>query len=113
MLRGLLIAASFLAFLPALRAHEPDYDRDIKPLLRTKCYACHGAVRQKSGLRLDAGQLVLKGGKHGEVVLPGKPDDSPLIAMISPRGAERAEMPPEGEGEALTVKEIELFRQWI
>ena len=70
MLRGLLIAALMLVAAHASAA-EPDYARDIKPLLRAKCYSCHGSVRQKSGLRLDAGQLVLKGNKNGPVVVPG------------------------------------------
>ena len=111
--RGLVAAILLFAAMPPAAAAEPDYIRDIKPLLKTKCYACHGAVRQKAGLRLDAGQLVLKGGKRGAVVVPGKPDESLLIKMISPHGQERAEMPPEGEGEALTEKEIALFRDWI
>jgi hypothetical protein len=111
--RGFLTAAVLLAASPPLSAAEPDYVRDIKPLLRAKCYACHGAVRQKSGLRLDAAQLVLKGTKRGEVVVPGKPDDSPLVEAISPHGKERPRMPPEGEGEPLTEKEVALFRGWI
>src|SRR5438128_11046736 len=101
MFRGLLTAAVFLAAVPRTTAAEPDYTRDIKPLLRAKCYACHGAVRQKAGLRLDAGQLVLKGSKRGEVIVPGKPDDSLLIESITAHGKERPRMPPEGEGEAL------------
>src|SRR5262245_56031129 len=111
--RGLVAVVLLLSALPPAAAAEPTYLRDIKPLLKTKCYACHGAVRQKAGLRLDAGQLVLKGGKRGEVIEPGKPERSLLIRMISPHGQERAEMPPEGEGEALTEKEIALFRDWI
>jgi Protein of unknown function (DUF1553)/Protein of unknown function (DUF1549)/Planctomycete cytochrome C len=112
MIRG-LTAFLLLATVPPAAAAEPDYLRDIKPLLKTKCYACHGAVRQKAGLRLDAGQLVLKGGKRGEVVVPGKPDQSTLIEMITAHGGERAQMPPEGEGEALSEKDIELFRLWV
>ena len=92
--RGLFIVTLVLAGHPPSAAAEADYARDIKPLLRAKCYACHGAVRQKAGLRLDAGQLVLKGGKSGEVVVPGKPDQSPLIEMITAHGGERAPMPP-------------------
>jgi hypothetical protein len=110
--RGLVAVVLLLAAAPTAAA-EPDYLRDIKPLLKTKCYACHGAVRQRAGLRLDAGQLVLKGGKRGEVIEPGKPEKSLLLRMIAPHGQERAEMPPEGEGEALTEKEIALFRDWI
>ena len=113
MLRGLITAALLLIAAPRVSATEPDYIRDIKPLLRAKCYACHGAVRQKSGLRLDAGQLVLKGSKRGEVVVPGKPDDSTLIEMITAHGNERPRMPPEGEGESLTEKEVALFRDWV
>src|SRR5215208_4678462 len=113
MLRGSLTAAILLAAGPQLSAAEPDYARDIKPLLRAKCYACHGAVRQKSGLRLDAGQLVLKGGKRGEVVVPGKPDESPLVEAITAHGKDRPRMPPEGEGEPLTEKDVALVRDWV
>jgi mono/diheme cytochrome c family protein len=91
-------------------ASEPDYLRDIKPLFRTKCYACHGAIRQKSGLRLDAGQLILKGNKRGPVIVPGNPEESSLLDAVSGKG-ER--MPPEGQGEALTEKEIALLTNWI
>jgi hypothetical protein len=113
MLRGLLTAAVFLAATPRTFAAEPDYARDVKPLLRAKCYACHGAVRQKSGLRLDAGQLVLKGSKRGPVVVPGKPDESPLIEAITAHGKDRPRMPPEGEGEPLSEKDVALVREWV
>src|SRR5687768_3103773 len=113
MLRGPLFAAAFFATAPQLGAAEPDFARDVAPLLRAKCYACHGAVRQKAGLRLDAGQLVLKGGKNGPVVVPGKPDESPLVAAITPKNKARPLMPPEGEGEQLSEKEVALFRDWV
>src|SRR6266545_7508576 len=112
MLRGLLAATLFL-IAPRLIAAEPDYARDVKPLFRAKCYACHGAIRQKAGLRLDAGQLVLKGGKNGPVVVPGKPDESPLVAVITAKGKERPHMPPEGEGEPLSAKDVALIRDWV
>ena len=48
-----------------------DYKRDVKALLDGRCISCHGALKQKGGLRLDAGSLVLKGGKNGTVVKPG------------------------------------------
>jgi len=110
--RGLVAASLLLVSLPAAAA-DPDYVRDIKPLFKAKCYACHGAVRQKAGLRLDAGQLILKGAKRGEVIVPGKPEKSLLMTMISPHGQERAEMPPEGEGETLSEKDVSLIREWI
>ena len=52
-----------------------DYGRDIKPILRERCYACHGALKQESGLRLDTAASLLKGGESGPaVVAAGRPD---------------------------------------
>src|SRR5262245_36531150 len=89
---------------------EPDYVHDIKPLLMKKCSACHGAVRQKAGLRLDAAPLILKGNKRGPVVVPGKPDESLLVEMVAD---DPVRMPPKSEGEHLSAKEIGLLKEWI
>ena len=78
-----VLAAAFVVLLcPAAPAAEVDYVRDIKPILTARCSACHGAVRQKAGLRLDAGQLVRKGGKKGPVVVPGEvPGEVPGVVV--------------------------------
>jgi hypothetical protein len=39
-----------------------DYLKQVKPLLRERCYACHGPLKQKAGLRLDTAALAIKGG---------------------------------------------------
>ena len=98
------------------RAGEQDYLEKIKPLLQARCYACHGALKQEAGLRLDtrASMVALDGTEHGEsngVVIPSKPAESVLLARISAEGAER--MPPEFEGEALTEGQIAVISQWI
>lgn len=98
--------------LAPLSGSGVDYAIQIKPLLAEKCGACHGAVRQKSGLRLDAGSLILKGGKHGPAIVPGKPSASLLIEKVSTVSAEER-MPPEGEGKALSAAEIALLADWI
>src|SRR5689334_11848135 len=100
----------FTALAVAEPAPQPDYVRDVKPLLMKKCSACHGAVRQKAGLRLDAAALILKGTKRGPVVAPGKPDESLLIEVVDD---DPARMPPKGEGEHLSAKEIALLKDWI
>jgi hypothetical protein len=96
---------------PTVAATEVDYLRDIKPLLSARCYACHGAVRQKARLRLDAAPLIRKGGKHGPAVVPGKSGESLLIEAVL--GNDRPRMPPEQEGTGLAEKEIALLRAWI
>ena len=100
-----------LALAPIVRADDVDYVRDVRPILQAKCAACHGAIRQKSGLRLDAAQLALKGAKRGPVIVPGKADESPLIEAVI--GKDRPRMPPEGEGEHLSAKDIATLRTWI
>ncbi|HVW00825.1 MAG TPA: PSD1 and planctomycete cytochrome C domain-containing protein, partial [Planctomycetaceae bacterium] len=85
------------------------YQKDVKPLLQARCGSCHGSVKQKGDLRLDAGALILKGGS-GPVVVPGKSDESELIArVLSPDDNER--MPPEGA--RLSAAQVDLLRGWI
>src|SRR4051794_26845576 len=44
-----------------------DYPRHVKPILKQRCYSCHGALKQKDGLRLDTGTSIRRGGKSGPV----------------------------------------------
>src|SRR5262245_2239711 len=93
-------------------AGEPiDYRRDVKPILSSRCYPCHGALRQKAGLRLDTGALIRKGSRGGPVVVPGKSDESLLLDAVT--GKDRPRMPPEKEGPALTEKQIAVLRAWV
>ena len=47
----------------AVRAAMPlDYDKDVKPVLESRCFKCHGPEKQKAGLRLDVKESVLTGG---------------------------------------------------
>src|SRR5437588_10009497 len=90
-------AICLLAFLaPGLCAADVDYARDIKPIFTARCSSCHGAVRQRGKLRLDAAALIRKGGRHGAVLVPGKPGESLLLDAV--RGRDRPRMPPEAEG---------------
>src|SRR5262245_17724882 len=49
-----------------------DFPRDIQPLFSDKCVKCHGAEKQKGGLRLDSKAAAFKGGDDGKVIVPGK-----------------------------------------
>ncbi len=97
-------------FVARANAVEVDYTRDVKPILKARCFACHGALKQEAGLRLDTGRLIQKGGDGGVAAIPGEPDDSRLIARISAQHASER-MPPEGE--PLSVTQVEQMRKWI
>jgi hypothetical protein len=91
-------------------AATPDYATSIKPLLAQRCYACHGALKQKAGLRLDTGTAIRRGGDSGPVVDPAKVDASLLIERVTAVDpAER--MPPEGE--PLTAEQIQILKDWV
>ncbi len=54
------LALSVLLAPVSLAVAAPDYAKDIKPLLKERCVSCHGSVKQKGDLRLDAGALIEK-----------------------------------------------------
>lgn len=107
----LTFLALHLFTLPVL-ADEGLYEEHIKPLLATKCSACHGALKQEADLRLDAGQLIHSGGASGPVVDPKHPLESLLLSRIQSEDLDQR-MPPDGQGEALTSKQIDLLTTWI
>jgi len=101
----------FLFAAPEANA-DADYLRGVKPILAARCYACHGALKQKSGLRLDTVDLMKKGGDAGPAIVSGNSAKSILIDHVAGRNnADR--MPPESEGELLKPAEITLFKLWI
>jgi mono/diheme cytochrome c family protein len=93
-------------------AQTVDYLRDIKPIFKAHCYACHGALRQKSGLRLDAAELIRKGGNSGLAIVPGKSEESLLIDAVMGRN-DTKRMPPKEEGAPLSAPQIALLKAWI
>ena len=112
-LRALLPLAIAIAWLPLMQfaaADEPDFARDIRPLLTAYCLKCHGADKQESDLRLDTRAGALKGGTGGAVLSPGKPDESELVARLVHTDPEER-MPPKAE--PLPPAQIELVRRWI
>ena len=114
----MFILVSALALSLIVAAPEPsrgssadvDYSRDVKPVLKNRCFACHGALKQESGLRLDTGASIRAGGEGGAAVVPGAVPDSPLIDRITSHD-ESDRMPPEGE--PLTAQQIDRIKAWI
>jgi len=83
---------------------EPEFARDVRPLLEARCFACHGAKRQRGKLRLDRRPAI------PGIVVPGAPEESPLYLRVS--SADPDERMP-AEGEPLSADEIALLGRWI
>ena len=104
---------STLAIKPIANAQEAKvYNEIIQPMLQTKCYSCHAATKQKGGLRLDAADWILKGGKNGKVLAAGSIDSSELYKRIILDPVEEKHMPPKGKPQ-LTEQERLLMQWWI
>jgi hypothetical protein len=88
-------------------AKAPSFQEDIRPLFQAKCLRCHGGKARKRDLDLSAPAGILKGSESGQVIVPGKPDESLLYEKII-----GGEMPP-GKKDPLTKAEVETIRRWI
>lgn len=114
-MRRLFTFSSFVFFVsfvvsPA-RADTPvNYSRDIKPILSSRCYACHGpdAGKRKAKLRLDVREEAIK-----KVIKPGDAVGSELVARINSKEPEEMMPPPAAKVPPLTPREIDLFKRWI
>jgi mono/diheme cytochrome c family protein len=110
----LLLALALAAPAFAGAATRVDFNRDIRPILATKCYACHGPDEDKreADLRLDtrAGATRDLGGYSA--VVPGKPESSELWLRVATTDKDDV-MPPRSSPKQLTAKERKLLRRWI
>ncbi|KAA5542734.1 DUF1553 domain-containing protein [Roseiconus nitratireducens] len=85
------------------------FERRIRPVLVERCYSCHSADADplQGGLRVDDAAAMRSGGDSGEVIAPGDPDSSLMLAALRYEGME---MPPD---EPLPDDVIEDFQTWI
>ncbi len=86
------------------------YEDKVRPLLASRCLACHAEVKA-GGLRLDSRAAMLAGGKSGQpAIVPGKPDESLLVKAVAFTHA-KLKMPPSGG--KLADSEIAAIREWV
>jgi mono/diheme cytochrome c family protein len=97
---------------PPTAAQLEFFEKEVRPVLADNCYKCHGPKKQKSGLRLDSRELILKGGEVGQVVTPGKPETSRLILSINHVKAKDVEPMPSAD-DKLPPKAIAALTEWV
>jgi WD40 repeat protein len=92
----------------------PEFTRDILPLLKTHCLACHTHGQVKGELRLDTVELILKGGESGAGLVKGDAQKSLLYQVVA--GKNELVMPPPKNkigATPLSPKEVDLLQRWI
>ena len=110
-LRLAVLALLAVAGLPLgiVEADEPtSFRREVWPILRRHCLACHSGAKPDGKLSLSGADEIRAGGESGPLVVAGKPGESLLIEMIS---GEEPSMPPKGT--KLTSAKIATLTRWI
>src|ERR1700678_3641395 len=65
-----------------MAASTPSFSADVAPILQKNCLACHSSTVHKSGLILDSYGALMKGGRHGQPVLPHDATRSLIVQML-------------------------------
>jgi len=110
-----IVACSMVLVLGSDRgvSQGVSFDRDVRPLLSSRCFACHGpdAESREAGLRLDQPD-----GDEGAIdfaIVPGSIEDSEMWRRITSEDEFEVMPPPESHLKPFAENELELIKQWI
>lgn len=110
-----LFVALLLSPSLSAAAQEVEFNRDVRPLLSSKCFQCHGPddKARKAKLRLDLRDAALKPGKSGHTpIIPGKADQSEILRRVTTSDEDDV-MPPAKSGPPLTQAQVSILKRWI
>ena len=113
-----LAAAGDAAAEDATANDTVSFNRDVRPLLSDRCFACHGphAAKREAKLQLDIphgdeGPFQPRDGHH--VIKPGDPDSSELWLRLISDDSSLHMPPPDSGKKPLTQEQRDLIRRWI
>ena len=90
----------------ALTPNEHLFQDKIAPLFVERCFECHDTATRKGKLDLSRRSAALAGSSGGEVIIPGKPDESYLLESVL-----NNEMP--ADRSPLSDEEKDWIQEWI
>ena len=97
------------------RTTPVDFEKEVLPILRSNCLACHNKTKAKADLLLETPKDIIRGGDSGPSAVPGDGAKS-LIVELSAHQDEDSIMPPQGnkvQAKDLTPEELGLIKLWI
>ncbi|MBT3635471.1 MAG: DUF1549 domain-containing protein, partial [Opitutae bacterium] len=111
---SILTPMAFLALFAFPVNAENGIAAKARAIMAENCFDCHGPDKEqrKAKLRLDVREGAVKDLGGYQSVMPGKPDQSELIARLITKDEDEL-MPPMKTGKSLSKEEIETLRQWI
>ena len=105
-----LLIAALVVFAPdrdGLAKPSVDFVRDVVPIFERHCIRCHQPANSKTELSLATYADLAA----NEYVIPGRPDDSYLLEVVTATGEQPPLMPKEGG--PLSGEEVAVLRTWI
>jgi WD40 repeat protein len=96
------------------RAEPVDFEKEILPVLKRNCIACHNAAKPEKGLSLETPQSIAKGGDSGAAVTP-RDSASSLLLLVASHQSDPF-MPPKDNkvnAQSFTSEELGLLKLWI
>src|SRR5438105_15813200 len=112
---AIILGMVALSASPLVAADKPagpkklNYQDNVQPILREKCFACHDADKMKGGLDMTSFAKLMEGGGSGAVVKPGDSEGSRLFLTISHKV--QPAMPPKAD--KLPQAVLDTVKMWI
>ena len=89
------------------------FKKNVFPIIKVNCLPCHTEDQMNpSELFMETYTDLMKGGKHGKPVVPGKPDSSLIIRKLIPPAPFGDPMPLKRKT-SLSADTVEIFKKWI
>jgi WD40 repeat protein len=97
--------------VPELKRKDAvSYEKEVEPILYKRCVTCHSGSVKEARFDLASYEGLVKGGKRGTSITPGKSDTSLLYKLVTRQ--QKPFMPPKGE-DPITPEEIAVVKLWI
>jgi mono/diheme cytochrome c family protein len=93
----------------AYAADAPSYAKEVAPIFAANCAGCHGGNNKMGNLSLETYDSLKQGGHTGQVIVPGKSEESRLYLLIT----RKAQPPMPLTGKPLAEGEIDIIKRWI
>jgi WD40 repeat protein len=94
---------------PGAKASKVTYEEHVRPILKARCFSCHGPNKKEGDLDMTTYGTLRVGGGSGEVVEPGESADSYLWSLVTHES--EPFMPPKSP--KLPAKELATLKAWI
>src|SRR5438067_378433 len=110
-MRTLFTLTGALLFASSAAAAPVDFARDVRPILTSQCFQCHGPDEKarKAKLRLDLRDEAIKSG----TIVPGKPEQSEVFKRVHSTDPDTRMPPEKSKKPALTAAQVATLKQWI